>query len=115
MPELKNNSNELPKVEKGDKVSISGDDVYKGKTKPKPRYNASTLIEIMENVYKLVEDEDERLLLKKGTSSTTAGIGSPATRSTIVENLLENKYITQKGKQSEYTVRIRYAITRPGW
>lgn len=104
VPELKNNSNELPKVEKGDKVSISGDDVYKGKTKPKPRYNASTLIEIMENVYKLVEDEDERLLLKKGTSSTTAGIGSPATRSTIVENLLENKYITQKGKQSEYTV-----------
>lgn len=104
VPELKSVSEELPVVNKGDKVTCLNTENKEGKTKPKPRYNATTLINIMENVYRLVEDEGARKLLKSGTEATTSGIGAPATRSSIVTNLIDNGYIKSKGKKNEYTV-----------
>ena len=64
------------------------------KTKPKPLFSESTLITKMENIH---NDFDDKELTE--ISKETKGIGTPATRADIINNLLEKKYINkQKNK-----------------
>ncbi|EAH8851036.1 DNA topoisomerase III [Campylobacter lari] len=66
------------------------------KTKPKPFYTMTTLLKDLNNVAKYVKDERIKKLLiekdkdKKGESG---GIGTPATRSSHIETLIERGYI----------------------
>ncbi len=62
-------------------------------TTPPPRYNEATLLSAMENSDKLVDNEELSLAMKE------RGLGTPATRATIIEKLLKDKYIVREAKE----------------
>ncbi len=62
-------------------------------TKPPPRFSEATLLSAMENSGKLVDDEELAEAMKE------RGLGTPATRASIIEKLLNEKYIVREGRE----------------
>lgn len=62
------------------------------KTSPPKRFNEASLLQLMETAGKIVEDEDLKEALKD------KGVGTPATRASIIEVLIQRTYIERKGK-----------------
>lgn len=94
----------LPDVNKGDIYDVIGVQLNQGKTKPPARYTDKTLGNIMENVARLVEDDEMKLILKE-----KKGLGTPATRGSIVDKLVELKMIERKKKNfyaTDYGISI---------
>ena len=61
-------------------------------TKPPPRYNEATLLSAMEGAGKLMEDDELREAMKD------RGLGTPATRASIIEELIRNRYILRDAR-----------------
>lgn len=92
--ENKDNKDEddtLPNVYQGESVT-SIFETKKGETQPPKYYTEGTLLTAMKNVGRTLDDEDNKDILKE-----TEGIGTEATRASIIENLKSKDYIT-KGK-----------------
>lgn len=83
----------LPAVVKGEQVDISINLAEK-ETKPPKAYTEGTLITAMKTAGKTVDDEQAQELLKE-----IEGIGTEATRASIIDTLKNKKYIdSQKNK-----------------
>lgn len=83
----------LPKFIPGEELPIH--DVHrlaKNTTAPE-RFTEGTLPVAMENIYRYMEDEADRASLKDGD-----GIGTPATRGAIIEELKRRGYLLNAGK-----------------
>jgi len=78
---------ELVAVSEGEQATNLEIEVKPNETKPPARYNDSTLLSAMESAGKLVEDDE----LKEAMSER--GLGTPATRAAIIENLIYQKYL----------------------
>ena len=74
--------------------------VPKKQTKPPARYTEAALLAAMENVGRLVEDKEMAGLLKQ-----SGGIGTPATRATVIERLIRVGYIQRKKKHLTPTIK----------
>lgn len=83
---------ELPELNVGDELKIKEASVLEKKTKPPVLYTESGLLSAMENAGKEVDNEDERKALKG------IGIGTPATRASIIETLFRRDYIRRERK-----------------
>lgn len=68
-------------------------------TKPPPRYTEATLLAAMEGAGKLVDDEELALAMKE------RGLGTPATRASTIDHLINEKYIERDGKFLAPTVK----------
>lgn len=78
----------------------------KKETKPPARYTQVSLNEDMTRIAKYVKDEKiKNLLLEKDKEKNgeNGSIGTPATRSTIIETLLRRKFIEDDGKYIKST------------
>ena len=84
----------LPAVRKGDSVHYQNGQVDKKATKPPPRFTPSTLLAAMKEIYKYVKDENLKKKLKE-----VQGIGTEATRATIIQELIQRKFLTTEGKK----------------
>ncbi|WP_341679492.1 DNA topoisomerase 3 [Comamonas thiooxydans] len=84
----------LPAMNQGDSVTAKAITLQAQKTKAPPRFTDGTLLKAMENIYKYMEDEEQRRILKDGE-----GIGTPATRSSIIKELKAREFLGTKGKQ----------------
>ena len=62
-------------------------------TKPPPRYSEATLLSAMEGAGKLVDDEELREAMQG------RGLGTPATRAAIIEELIRVRYILRDGRE----------------
>lgn len=80
-------------------------EVKEDQTKPPARFNEATLLSAMEGAGKLVEDEELREAMRE------RGLGTPATRSQIIEGLLQDGYIERKGKELVVTAKGLSLIT----
>jgi DNA topoisomerase-3 len=67
-------------------------DIKEGETSPPKRYSSGTLILAMENAGNLIEDEELREQIKG------SGIGTSATRDSIISKLVNNGYIQLNNK-----------------
>lgn len=85
----KKNDNQLPSLKENQKVSVKDVEVLQGQTTPPKRYTEGRLVELMENVGRIVEDEDLKL---KGLR-----IGTAATTGNIIDKLVERKFMERKG------------------
>jgi DNA topoisomerase-3 len=94
---------ELPPLEEGERGPHEPS-LHEGKTKPPRPYTENTLLAAMETCGKLVEDEQLREAMKG------RGIGTPATRASIVETLLSRGYIRREKKALRVTDLGRYLI-----
>ena len=63
------------------------------KTRPPARYSEATLLSAMEGAGKSVEDDEFREAMKE------KGLGTPATRSSIIEGLIAEKYMLRDGRE----------------
>ena len=74
-------------------------------TKPPARYSEATLLSAMEGAGKLVEDEELRDAMR------AKGLGTPATRATIIEGLIYERYVHRNGRELQATAKAFSLIT----
>lgn len=80
----------LPTLSAGDMLPINGADLLEKQTKPRPLHTEASLLSAMETCGKELADEAEREALKE------SGIGTPATRASIIETLFSREYIIRE-------------------
>lgn len=74
-------------------------------TRPPARYSEATLLSAMEGAGKTVDDEE----LKAAMAGR--GLGTPATRAQIIENLLLEQYIHREGRELQPTAKAFSLMT----
>lgn len=82
----------LPDWSGGDTLPVRACSLTEGKTKPKPFHTEATLLAAMQAAGKEIEDEQMRQSLKE------CGIGTPATRASIIETLFKREYMVRDKK-----------------
>jgi DNA topoisomerase-3 len=83
----------LVAVDTGEKVKTEEVTVKANETKPPPRYSEATLLSAMEGAGKMVDDEELRAAM------AGRGLGTPATRAQIIENLIGEQYMHREGRE----------------
>jgi len=83
---------DLPDLKMGDELKINESTALEKKTKPPVLYTEAGLLSAMESAGKEIENEDERKVLQN------IGIGTPATRASIIEILFTRNYIQREKK-----------------
>ena len=83
----------LPSVAKNEAVPVELVESRANQTRPPARFTEATLLSAMEGAGKLVEDEDLRLAMSE------KGMGTPATRASIIEGLLKEEYIHRNQRE----------------
>jgi DNA topoisomerase-3 len=95
----------LVPVKAGETVKTEKVEVEANVTKPPARYSEATLLGAMEGAGKLIDDEELR------EAMVDKGLGTPATRATIIEGLLWEKYIHRNGRELQPTAKAFSLIT----
>jgi len=85
---------ELPVVQNNDKLTVTDSRVENKQTQPPARFTEGTLIQAMKNIGRMVENP----VLKKRLRETS-GIGTEATRASIIDVLLKRGFIKKQGKK----------------
>lgn len=98
------NTSLLANIQKGYTSLVRNADIEKKQTKPPDRYNEALLLGAMENAGKFIDDEELREQLK------ASGIGTPATRASIIERIINVGYIERQGKNLISTEKGRKLI-----
>jgi DNA topoisomerase-3 len=80
-------------IAKGNILYIQSKQLLQKETQPKPIHTESTLLSAMENCGREVEDEQIKEALKG------SGIGTPATRASMIEKLFQQNLVTRQGKK----------------
>ncbi len=94
----------LPPVHRGESVTYISGTISKNITKPPTRFNPSTLLQAMKEIYKYVRNDTLKNELKE-----CSGIGTEATRAGIIEKLQTSGYLKLAGKFFEPTEKARMA------
>jgi DNA topoisomerase III len=95
----------LVPVAPGEKVKTEAAEAKGLKTRPPARYSEATLLGAMENAGKTVEDDDLRAAMHE------KGLGTPATRSSIIEGLIAEKYMLREGRELIPTAKAFQLMT----
>lgn len=95
----------LPAMKQGDDVTCAGAVRKDAKTKPPARFTEGTLLRAMENIHKFVESPEHKKMLREGD-----GIGTSATRASIISELKRREFLELKGKQIVSTTLGRSVI-----
>ena len=80
----------LPTLLENETLLMRGCDLLEKETRPRPLHTESSLLAAMETAGKDLEDEEEREAMKD------SGLGTPATRASIIETLLAREYIRRE-------------------
>jgi DNA topoisomerase-3 len=80
-------------------------EVIQNETKPPARFSEATLLSAMEGAGKLVEDEERREAMRE------KGLGTPATRSAIIEGLIHDGYVHRQGRELIATAKGLALVT----
>jgi DNA topoisomerase III len=82
----------LTAVAKGEKPLTKEVEAKESATRPPARYNEATLLSAMEGAGKHIEDEELKAAMQE------KGLGTPATRSSIIEGLINERYIIRENR-----------------
>lgn len=100
----------LPKVKENDPCKVNESKSLSKQTTPPSRFNEASLLGAMENAGKQVEDAELAEALKE------RGLGTPATRASVIEKLKKDEYIKVEKKNlisTEKGQKLIEAITIP--
>ena len=95
----------LVPVADGEQVNTDAIELKALQTRPPARFNEATLLSAMEGAGKMVDDEELRAAM------AGRGLGTPATRAQIIENLLGEQYIHREGRELIPTAKAFSLIT----
>jgi DNA topoisomerase III len=93
------------------KVKTIAVEVQPNQTKPPARYTEATLLSAMEGAGKLVEDDELREAMRE------KGLGTPATRSSIIEGLIQEEYVVREARDLHPTAKafdLMFALNKFG-
>ena len=99
----KNQEEKLPRIADGKVVTLDRVDIVSKETKPPPHYTDGTLVKAMVSVGADNPDAEIRDLM-------STGIGTQATRHTIIEVLKNRKFVVSQGKKILSTHRGRELV-----
>ncbi len=86
-------SKTLPTMQKGDKADFISASLEKKTTKPPVRFTSSTLLQAMKEIHKYVKNPELKKHLKD-----VSGIGTEATRASIIKELTVRCFLEEKKK-----------------
>jgi DNA topoisomerase-3 len=92
-------------VSPGEEARTRQIEIKEGVSRPPARYTEATLLSAMEGAGKLVDDEELREAMRE------KGLGTPATRASIIEGLIFEGYIERKGRDLIATAKGISLIT----
>ncbi|WP_296444764.1 DNA topoisomerase III, partial [Rhodoferax sp. UBA5149] len=95
----------LVPVKPGELVNAQSVEPKALKTRPPARYSEATLLGAMEGAGKTVEDDELREAMQE------KGLGTPATRSSIIEGLIAEKYMLREGRELIPTAKAFQLMT----
>ncbi len=95
----------LVPVKTGELVRVESTEAKGLQTKPPARYSEATLLGAMEGAGKLVDDDELREAMAE------RGLGTPATRASIIEGLLTEKYLLREGREMIPTAKAFQLMT----
>lgn len=78
------------KLQAGQTVVLEKAEIFEKKTTPPKYFTEGELVKAMENISRIIEDKDLKEVMKK------RGLGTTATRASIIEGLLKVGYIERK-------------------
>ena len=81
----------IPALSENDNVNVEEFKIAKKVTTPPKRLTQATLLNAMEHIDTIIEDK----ALKK-TMADSKGLGTPATRATIISDIIERGYVCEK-------------------
>ena len=84
----------LPQMAKKDAVTYKDGALTQRATKPPVRFTAATLLAGMKEIHKYVKNPEAKKQLKD-----VYGIGTEATRATIIDDLIKRKFLKEQGKK----------------
>lgn len=87
-------SQSLPELTQGQRLTVQSAALKPGKTSPPARYTEATLLTAMEHPAGQVSDKNLSRILEE-----TSGLGTPATRADIIEKLFSTFYVERRGKE----------------
>ncbi|MCM2295773.1 DNA topoisomerase III [Rhodoferax sp.] len=99
------NAGNLVPVAPGERVKAEAVDPKALKTRPPARYTEATLLGAMEGAGKTVEDDELREAMQE------KGLGTPATRSSIIEGLISEAYMLREGRELIPTAKAFQLMT----
>ena len=94
----------LPRLEVGDARRVERAAVKACKTKPPAPHTDASILNLMENAGRDIEDEALREQMK------SSGLGTPATRAAVIERLIQVGYARRRGKTVVSTEKGRQLI-----
>lgn len=95
----------LVPVQAGETVHADEVEVRAHTTRPPPRYSEATLLSAMEGAGKTIDDEELRAAM------AGRGLGTPATRAQIIENLIAEHYLAREGRELIPTAKAFQLMT----
>lgn len=103
-------NNTLPALQQGDTANIINSQIVQKKTTPPERFTEGTLLKAMANIYKYMDPKNpNREKLKE-----VKGIGTPATRATIISELINGTSKKQVGETYLKVVKGKLQPTEYG-
>ena len=94
----------LPRLRTGDARKVEKATVRASKTKPPKAHTDASILNLMENAGRDIEDESLREQMK------SSGLGTPATRAAVIERLIQVGYAKRSGKNIVSTEKGRRLI-----
>ena len=94
----------LPRLSVGDERRVEKVSVKASKTKPPIPHTDASILNLMENAGRDIEDEALREQMK------SSGLGTPATRAAVIERLIQVGYAKRSGKSIVSTEKGRQLI-----
>lgn len=85
--------NHIVPLDDSENIPVDNIVIQEEQTKPPARFSEATLLSAMETAGKLVIDDDQR------DAMAGKGLGTPATRATIIESLLKERYLLRDGRE----------------
>ncbi len=94
----------IPKLNIGDERKVGKVSIKESRTKPPAPHTDASILSLMENAGRDIEDEVLREKMK------SSGLGTPATRAAIIERLIQVGYAQRRGKSIVSTPKGRQLI-----
>jgi DNA topoisomerase-3 len=98
----------LCEMRKGEQPQVLNASVLEKMTKPPARFNEASILAAMETAGKFVDDESAAEAMKE------KGLGTPATRASVIETLIDRTYISREGRSLVGTDKGRGLILALG-
>jgi len=98
-PSKKEDQSSLPSLKENDSVTLAEIKIEKSQTRPPPRLTDASLLTAMESAGRSLEEKELAEAMREN------GLGTPATRAEMIENLLRRGYLERQGKLLQPTER----------